>query len=119
MTAKSETVGVVPRWRLRSPKDRADYMSQERDGHYVLFTDHESAMAELRAGYERMDAAYLAQWQATVDAEAKHTALLARIGELADRIEHRSQDYTNGYDRDAMESFASDLRTLASKDDPT
>jgi hypothetical protein len=94
MTAKSETVGVI----LTDEQVviaqglfiyEVDYSPEESwrgvrlDNVRKLIDKHEVAMAELQAGYERMDAAYLAQWSATVDAEAKLTTLISGLEALA------------------------------------
>lgn len=53
-------------------------------------------------------------------AEQKHTALLARIGELADRLDKRDLHIPNPANLfSLLDLVSAELRTLASKDDPT
>lgn len=93
MDAKAKVV----RWECRPLNWEVQYQQRD-DGEWVKFTDHEAALAEQVAAYERMDAAYLAQWEATQDAKSKLTTLLTGLEALAKRMYADAEDKDRHYE---------------------
>lgn len=91
MTAKSETVGVVAvqRWECRPLNWEVQY-HQRDDGEWVKFTDHESALAELRAELHEKEISRLGAIDRLEGFRIEHERLITGLEALAGEWEREN-----------------------------